>query len=283
MNPTRDLARDWAQRLSVPELEDWMYQQLVEGSTAAQVELAMYDFEPFRVRFRGMYELRDNGGAISPGEYLEWENSARQTMAAHGLPPGFYDDPEDFADMIASGKNVVWLNDVLTEYDDVVEVGRDELRGQLVDHLSGQVSPAEAVAFADGVTNGEWAAFMMDPDKSLPLLRSRVRGAKISAAGMQVGFGALSASEADRLAAGGVDEAGARDRLGAIAGARDVTGALAGEDDGLDRQLQLAAARGDQDAVRRLEDRRRQRQGAFEGSSQFATSNEGISGVGTSR
>jgi hypothetical protein len=211
---------------------------------------------------------------ISVDEYLAYEDQAFQLMRERGYPPGFYDDPDDFANLIGQNVSINELQQRLDAYADVAALGREQVRNELARHAL----PSDI----DGMTDGELAAWMIDPSRALPSIRQRLAAAQISSSAIGAGFGSLSYDEATGLAGVGVDEGQARQAFGAIASQGDVTRALAGETDSMDRESQIGVVAGEAEDITELERRRRGRLGAFSGGGTFAGGRDGLGGLGRS-
>lgn len=269
------------QRYGLESLYDTAVGWLIDGTADDEnrLQIALRETPEFQQRFRGIFDREQNGlPPISVNEYLAYEDFAFQTMRELGFPPGFYDDTDDFADLIGRNVSMNEFRQRAELYVDAATAGRDQIRTQLALHLGPEVAEA-----SDGLTDSELAAWTIDPARALPALRQRMEAAKVSAAGVGSGFGALSYEQATRLTGAGVTEDQARQTLGALSQQGDVAGALAGEDasSGLDRDTLVGVAAGDAAAAEELERRRRRRLGGFQGGGGFATGREGIGGVGS--
>jgi hypothetical protein len=212
-------------------------------------------------------------------EALEFEKNMYQLYRQADFPPGYYDSPDDFQDLI--GKNVSFneMQQRVALYTEAAGAGREQIREELVRH-TGNASLGDAI---DAMSDGDLAAWITDPEKGLEAVRQRLGSAEVSAAARQVGFGALSYDEATQLLGQGIQADQARQGFGALAQAGDVTGTLAGENaaSGMSREGQLGVVRGVGESVQEFEQRRRRRLGAFQGGGGFATGQEGVAGVGT--
>jgi len=267
-------------RYGLMSLYDTAVQWMVDGiaDSPDRLQIALRETPQFRERFRGLIAREENGlPPISVDEALAYEDQAFQLMRSYGYPPGFYDDPDDFQDLIANNVSGVELEQRLTSYADVAAVGREQVRAE----LGRQFGNGEAV---DSLTDGDLAAWFIDPQRGLQAIRQRLAAAQVSASAVGAGFGGLTYGESSRLTGAGVDESQARQAFGALAQQGDVTGTLAGETEaGMARENQIGVVAGDGRALSELERRRRGRQGAFEGGGSFATTGEGVSGLGSAR
>lgn len=265
-------------RYHLGSLYDQAAEWLRSGMSPDEITNAIWDTQEFQGRFSGIFTREANGmPAISVEEYLAYENQAFQLMREFGYPPGFYDDPDDFATLIGNNVSVNELQQRVTAYADVAAVGREQVRTELARQFGEDVGAA-----VDELSNGELAAWMIDPSRGLQAIRQRVSSAQVGAGAVDAGWGPLSFLEASDLTGRGLTEAASRDAFGTLARQGDVTGAVAGEDTGsaMSRQGQLGVVGGEAGALTEIETRRRKRQGAFEGGGSFSTGNEGVRGLG---
>ena len=263
-------------------LYDWAVGLMVDGSFEDENQLyfALRDRPEFQQRFRGLLERERNGlPPISVQEALAYENQAFQLMRSADFPPGFYDSPDDFQDLIARNVSFNELNQRVAIYTEAAGAGREQIREELV-RMNQNAEIGDAV---DAMSDGDLAAFLMDPDRGLQAVRQRLSSAQVSAAARQVGFGPLGYDEATQLVGQGIEAQQARQAFSDLARSGDVTGALAGEDagSGMARADQLGLVRGVGESVAEFEARKRRRQGAFEGGGGFSTGQEGVVGVGS--
>ncbi|MGA1038325.1 MAG: hypothetical protein ACO3VQ_11000, partial [Ilumatobacteraceae bacterium] len=164
-------------------------------------------------------EARRRAGlnVLSEQQYLALENTYRQYMRASGLPANFYDSNEDFQNLIA--------NDVSP--------------GEFAERVN---QGYEAVRFADptviaqmqelyGVSEGDLAAYFLDPEKATPVLLQRAQAAQTAAGAAQAGM-QLTTEEAERLAQEGITQQQARAGAAAITQAEELFQPTTGEQDG---------------------------------------------------
>lgn len=158
---------------------------LQDGYTQDQVSVLLQDTEPYKKRFAGNEQRRAAGLAVlSPAEYLAVEASYRQVMSSAGLPVGFYDQPSDFADWI--GK----------------DVSASEVSGRVGFALdaANRLDSQTIQTFSDwyGIGPNDLAAFFLDQDRAMPLIRKIATGVRIKDQAMSAGL-ALDKAEAERL------------------------------------------------------------------------------------
>lgn len=250
-------------------LGDWAWDQIRSGLSNERIVQNLRETAEYKQRFKGLEQRRAAGlPAISEGEYIAYESSVRQMMRAAGMPPDFYDTPDDFADFI--GK----------------DVSVSEMQARINDgYLQAAQAPAEVrqqLRDLYGVNEGQMAAFFLDPDRALPLIQRQFVAAQVSGAAQRTGYGALNQTEAERLATLGVGAEQAQQGFSALEQSKELFGALPGEDGAaIDRATQQAAVfGGDANAKGAIERRRGERISASSGSQSFSIGQGGVSGLG---
>ena len=255
------------------ELSGWAYDQVVNGNSPAMVRQMLWEQPAFKKRFKVIFDRREKGlPAISVDEVLDYERKARQLFQAAGLPPGFYDSPDDFYTFL--------VNDVsLSELNSRVEIARDFV------YRTDATTRAE-VQRLYGLTEGQEIAYVLDRSRALPLIQSQFLAAQNAGAARRSGYGQLTLTEAERLAALGIDPNRAEQGFGALVQSRELFGALPGleeSEDTINRDEQLGAAfGGDAKAREKLERRGEGRAAAFKGGGGYVANREGFAGLGSS-
>lgn len=148
---------------------------IVQDARSPEQAMTMIrDTAQYKERFAGNIARTKAGyGMLSEAEYLGLERSYRQSLRAQGLPEGFYDDPKDFAEWIAK--------DVSPE-----ELGaRAELAGNLAQQKDPQLWKELR---ARGITKGDAAAFLLDPDRALPAIQRKLSSAEIGRQAREAGL-----------------------------------------------------------------------------------------------
>jgi hypothetical protein len=233
----------------------------------------------FDERFAGNKILREQGKAeYSYSSYVALEQELQEDLRNSGFPPGFYDDPASIARFIGG------------------EVSRAELRdrAQAAYTVVRQADPNTVAELRNlyGVNEGELAAYFLDPTKAVDAMGKRLTGqdlvrrvqsAQIGAqARTQAGIG-LSAQQAERLAAQGVETGAAREAFSAIGQQRELFAPVMQGEEQISQQEQIDAALGlNAEAAQRVATRRRRRQAEFQQGGGFATSQTGLAGLRTS-
>ncbi len=102
-------------------LASYIDAEILKDTSEEMILLGMYDQPSYKTRFPGMEGLRKVGRTISEDEYTRIENAMIQTARFFDLPKGFYDNPEDFGNLIAKQVSA-------KEYQDRLQVGQDLAR-----------------------------------------------------------------------------------------------------------------------------------------------------------
>jgi hypothetical protein len=266
-----DVIRDLLDTYGLSELANFVGNYIVEQDVIDENVLIgqIRQTDEYRTRFAANEARRKAGlNVLSEGEYIALENTYRQYMRASGLPFGFYDTNEDFQNLLA--------NDVSP--------------GELAERIN---QGYEAIQFADpqviqqmqnlyGVSEGDLAAYFLDPEKATPVLLQRAKAAQIAGGAAQAGQG-ISVTEAEQLAREGITQQQARAGFAAIAEgelfAPTTEEAQAGQQ-AFTREEQIGAVFGtDPQAAQRLRRQQRRRQAAFETGGRFAGAGQEITGL----
>lgn len=214
--------------------------------------------DQYKQRFQGMELRRQQGySAISEIEYLDLEKGYRDVMRRAGLPVGFYDDPGDFANYIANNVSAAEISQRVFDGYVAVRQADPQVRTEL-ERLY-------------GVTEGELAAFFLDPQRAEPLIRQQVTTARVGAAAARQGFD-IGRTALERLTALGVDEQGGRQIFETLGAGRELLTSMDPSEQTLSAEdTAVGLAGGNPDAARRLRQRQQRRVAEFEGGGSFAS------------
>ena len=165
-----------------------------------QLQLELQNTQEWKQRFAGNEALKQAGlGVLSVAEYLATERTYAQVMKNAGLPEGFYDDPSDFAKYIGNNVSPNELQQRVTAWTDLAHREDPAIRAQLR---------------AMGISDGDLAAYMMDPERAAPLIQKTYQSALIGGAARRQG---LDAGGIGRLVDMGITEREAIQGFGVIA------------------------------------------------------------------
>jgi hypothetical protein len=250
-----------------------------DGMSEDEVMLQLRDISTdagkiFDKRFPAIRMRRELGLApLSPSQYVQYEQDARNTLRQWGLPQGFYDSRDDFTQML--------VNDI-----SVPELAARVQNGfATVQSAPPEVRQAFETWFG---TNGDaaLASYFLDPTKALPVLEEGVKAAQVGGAGLQFGL-TLNETRARQIAQTGATFDQARDAFGNI---RKMQGLF--DESMVERDVDLredeagVMAAFDLDngvSQKALEDRAKSRVARSSGGGGAAVSGQGAIGLGTAQ
>lgn len=188
----RQQLRDWG----LDSLAHDVQEMLKAGSSADRIQIELQEKDAYRRRFAGNEARRQKGlPVLAPAEYLAVESSYRQVMQAAGLPPGFYDKPNDFEKWIADDVSPTEIQGRVTAAQKLVESADPGVR-QEFERLYGK---------------GNLVAYALDRSRTQALLEKQAEAARLSDAAEDSGFGGLQERRnAERLVEAGISEVQAR-------------------------------------------------------------------------
>ena len=184
------------------ELYDQLYDDLRDQPDASITIRKVRQSDVYKQRFKGMERRKELGlQAISENEYMALERQYRQVMQAAGMPPGFYDDPDDFAEFIGQDRSA-------NEIQSVVNVAVE---------ASQQANPDTLNALEEfyGVTQGDIVAYYLDPQRATSVIeeRRRLQTAGLAAAAERTVGQRLDIETAEELQREGVTRQAVQQQL----------------------------------------------------------------------
>jgi hypothetical protein len=142
----------------------------------------------YQTRFKGNIErAKKNLPLLSEAEYISQEQSYLTVNKNLGLPRGFYDTQNDFANFIANDVSPVEYNNRIQQAYNVVKNSDPEVLNQLK-------------MFIPELQDADLAAYILDPSRSGQVIERKARAATIAAAGKTSGGMQLTAQQAESLA-----------------------------------------------------------------------------------
>lgn len=245
----------------------WRSNKINDQSSLDDIGFAIRDTDAYKRRFAGNIALQAKGQPIySLTQYIELENKYKQAMQGSGLPSGFYDSPDDFAGFMA---NNVSPSEIL----DRVQQGYMAVRqsDQAVINQMKQLY---------GVSEGDLAAYFLDPDKATPVLLRRAQAAQVGGEAMRQAGIQLSSQQAEQLASQGIDVGEARQGFAGIAASEQIFGRMGAQEEEILLEDQLGAAFGTNPAAaQRVRQRASQRAAEFAGGGGFAGQGATVTGL----
>jgi hypothetical protein len=259
-------------------LADKLYEnysnELVDMGNLEPAIYALRNEKVYKERFKAN-EARTNpnrpGGPLPellPGEYVNLENQYKEVIRVNGLPAGFYDSADDTTKLIEGTVSPAEFQRRIAQgYNAVANADPEVLR---------QFSQLY------GVSQGQLAAYFIDPVRGETLIKQQADAAKIAARASESANLQLTRSFAEDLASRGVGDIAAETfmKVGQLG---ELTTAMAGETALNAEQIVGSQAGTDTQAALELERRRRSRVAEFQGGGQFArTQGESAGAITTS-
>jgi hypothetical protein len=227
-------------------------------STLDDIGIQLRESESFRKRFAANEQRRAaNKPVFSVTQLLQLESQYRQVLRNAGLPENFYDQPDDFQQLI------------------VGDVSPDELQDRV---QSGYRAVREAdpavvneLKTLYGLQDSELAAFFIDPTRAQDTVLRAARAAEVaSQARRQAGI-ELSAGEAETLVRQGINQEEARQGFAAIGFQQELFNTQLPGEEAITRQDIIEGTFGtNQAAAQRIATRQRRRQARFQEGGQAA-------------
>ena len=243
------------------DLSDYLYGVYAKG----EVDINNPDALIFAIRGQEAYQKRFAANAarakkglaeLDPASYLQLENSYRQLLQSNGLPPGFYDQTEDFTALLEGDVSPQELQTRVQEGFRAVQDADPEVKRQMQELY--------------GVNEAGLAAYFLDPEKAAPILTRQAEAAKIAARAKEQGNIQLLSATAEEIAARGISAQEAQAGFTAMGLQKGLYTEMMGEQ-ALTQQEKVGAALGyDVEAQRKLAERKGIRKAAFQGGGSFA-------------
>lgn len=220
-----DLLREEFNRYGLGSMVEDSIALAKSGVSPEEYTIKLRGLPSYKTRF-GANAAREKAGlsALTPAEYLALEDQFQRTMRQYGLPKSFYEktgtgnQPELDA-LIAADVSP-------SELEDRIQVAVERVNN---------ASPETLKALEDfypGISKANIVAYVLDPQRALPLIQRQVRAAELGGEALRAGLrtGVERAQELEKM---GVTQGQAREGFQQIAG-------------GLERGRQLSEIYGEQ-------------------------------------
>ena len=136
----------------------------------------------YKQRFIANENRIKNGlSPLSPSEYLAAEESYRAVLKDAGLPAGFYDSSDDYSGFIGQDTSPSEI----------------KMRADAAARAVNNTDPAYTQALRDiyGIDAGMMTAFMLDPERALPLVERQAKAVEFGTAAVRQGLQATRLGE----------------------------------------------------------------------------------------
>lgn len=255
----------------LPSLTKLVQGYNTKGLNGDEAYLDLITQPEYKTRFAGNDGLRAKGLApLSEAEYLDKEKTIAQQFATYQLPPGFADSQADKAKLIGANVGSKELDQRLSAAQAIVTDGA----------LNGALAYARANY---GLGTGDLMAYFLDPARAAPLLNQQARASAIGAAAARTGFGGIDTTTAERLDAQGVTAEAAASGFSQAAGLGGLTSKVADTTALTKDDLEKALLEGNAAATTKVQKVQDERKAQFAGGGGYATSQSGVSGLGSAK
>jgi len=175
-------------------LTDTIKKLAIDGASEDTITIALRESPAYKARFIGN-EARAKAGlqVLTPAEYLNLEDSYRQTLRAYGLNQ--FDNNAYVSQFIGNDMSNTELNSRISTAVQRVQNADPAVMSQLTDYY--------------GVNKGDLLSYVLDPKQQLANIERRVASSEIGVAGGRQGLN-VSQGVAEQLAAQGVTQAEAQ-------------------------------------------------------------------------
>lgn len=263
------------ERFQIGGLFDALNAAVIADKTLAQNTDALFGAvrnNPIYIeRFKGNIARTKNGYApLSEAQYIAQEKSYSTTLKNSGMPKGFYDTKDDFANLMANDISPAELS------------ARIENGYKMVTNAPPEVVNQLKMMVPD-ITDANLAAYFLDPAKSGTQIEQMARAANIAAQGKTAGGMQITGVQAQSLAQAGITTQQAQAGFSQIGQQAGLYRPLQGEQAITQEDILAGTFTNEQAAQQRIARRKRERTAGFESGGSFAQgqqSNIGLTTVG---
>jgi hypothetical protein len=269
-NDARQIVRNALESYRLPAtlgtfIYDLITQDQIDLNNPDSILFAMRERPEYQERFKANAQRIKNGlPELDPGTYLSLENDFKQVMRANGLPPGFYDDNDDLAALIAGDTSPSEVQRRIEDGYNAVQLADPEVKRQMYNLY--------------GVDDSQLVAYFLDPTRGEAVLRRQTRAAQISAESKNLANIQLTSTLAQQLADAGVTQKEAQKGFGEISAMGELMQTFGGETALSSEQIVGAKFGTDTDAQKELAKKVKMRTGEFAGGGSFARTTGETSG-----
>lgn len=244
-------------------------EEIDENTPIDRIGFIIRDTEAYKTRFAGnVARAKANKREYGISEYLRLEDAYKAAIQGSGIPAGFYDSPDDFANFIGQDVSVAEVQERVNQGFRAVADANPQVVQQMKELYN--------------VDEAGLAAYFLDPVKATPVLTRQARAAQISAEARRQAGVPLDVQQAEALAREGVTGEEARTGFAQIARQEQLLTPVAGEQGAISRQEQIGATFGTNEAARaRIAGRARRRAAEFEAGGGFTETTQGVAGLRT--
>jgi hypothetical protein len=264
----KDVVKQELDQWGLSGLTDMAWNLITNGASSEEVVAQIRNTDEYQNRFAGnAYRASRGLPPLSESNYLAYEAQARQVLTTAGFPKGFYDTPDDFANLIGNDVSPQELND----------------RANEGHYLQTQAPPEVKAALKQfyGIGDADIAAYLLDPGRAITAIQSQVGAATAAGTAQRAGYGnTLSKMQAEQIGQMGLSPAQLQAGFSDLASKNFLLQGFSGEENITGDQALSAEFAGNADAQAAMTRRQKARLSGFTGGGQFAASQKGVAGLG---
>jgi len=273
INPAADELRATLRRYGLEGLFETLNRAVISDPTLTRNTDALFgsirETPIYIERFKGNIARTRNGYVpLSEAQYIAQEQSYSTTLKNSGMPKGFYDTKDDFANLMGNDISPAELSDRIENGYKMVANAPPEVVNQLK-------------MMVPDITDATLAAYFLDPTKSGTQIEQMARAANIAAQGKIAGGMQLTGVQAQSLAQAGISTQQAKAGFSQIGQQAGLYRPLQGEQAITQEDILAGTFTNEQAAQQRITRRRRQRTAGFEAGGSFAQSQQSNIGLTT--
>lgn len=265
----RTILNAWLGNFKLGSLGDTVVNWIIQGYSPDRIKLEITNTNEFKQEFPEYEVAIQKGTPMTPGEILSYRDTVTQLFRDYNLPTGFYDQKEDFVDLISKGLSGPEL---VTR----IEQGYTRVAGapQEVKDVFNEYFGVKGDAML--------ATFYLDPARGGKFLADAATQAEIGGAASQYGFD-FNQAEAQRYQQLGISGGQARESLRQASGMKSLVEESISESTDItsDQLAEAALTGGTQEE--RITRRQQERRAAFGGGSGGASQGREGLGLGAAR
>jgi hypothetical protein len=244
------------------------YQDWKNGVPVSEIMSGIQGSPEYAQRFPGMAALAKTGNRISEASYIDKENADRSLLQNYGISPGTFGSTNDLGTLISNNVSTAELQSRLVAAHDSIMNEDPAIIQYLKDNFN--------------MTNGDLAGYFLDPKRGLQDIQTRANAGQLGGIAAETGVG-INAGQATRLAQYGINPGQSRGVFNQIGMdsqlMQNLPGSNPGDSVSQDQELD-ARFTGDAASQKALDAVRARRLAEFQNGGGFASSQQGVSGLG---
>lgn len=252
------------------EIRDLLNRSVTDSMSSEGLKAELFRTNTFKQAFPEYEASIRAGTPMDPSTILNYRAEVKRTMINAGIPPGFYDTNQDFAQLIDNKLSVAEIGDRVSQGLARVYQAPQEVKDTFNSFFGAQGDSALATLY-------------LDPTKGKDLLLKMATQAEIGGTGKRFGFD-VGMDQASRLAELGINAGSAAQGFEQAKALRPLTEETISEENDITSQEAVGSVFGDDaaNAKERLARRSQERTAAFQGGGGGAQTERGL-GLGSAR